>query len=559
MITEAEVRREAGRQRVDPMLVDLDYVLGCFLGTLYRQPDAQALRFKGGTCLRKCYFGDYRFSEDLDFTLTRPMRPEALAALFFPLPRPWRVRDGLYHHSFPVVSGGHAPIPTPPDPGDTLPSAKAENELRVLVFGESSVQGAPWGLTASPPAMLHDLLREALPERQVTVVNMGRGSAMTMDAYYYLIATSYLDPDVIVFYQGTNDRYDSDGEMCAPATSPSWHHKWRWLVDRSHLLWTARVFGPSWFRGGEEGPGPDDVPPSAARCPPSDGFRAWTRVLLRRAELTGARVFVTTPVQSDITAIEFAQHTAAPPGGLAEHVRLLPPPYRRLLGCALSADCRLHDVAASFFDRPRTGGAAESEEAALETLPDAFRAAVWKRADVARLGAIWREAADEFGATTLDFDAWIRRHQPRGLLLPPFVVDTVHLSLDGYWLLAYLWSEAILGALGRRPPPDIATLVTPEPPCARYVARMAETAKARGVPDYCAALRMQGKHWTRARMLLIGVGLLRRAENECHDPEARTILDWLRWRLGEAGDATPAHVSMLRKLDIDALLTAERR
>ncbi|WP_353616855.1 nucleotidyl transferase AbiEii/AbiGii toxin family protein [Cytophaga sp. FL35] len=28
--------------------------------------------FKGGTCLRKCYFPDYRFSEDLDFTSTNP-------------------------------------------------------------------------------------------------------------------------------------------------------------------------------------------------------------------------------------------------------------------------------------------------------------------------------------------------------------------------------------------------------------------------------------------------------------------------------------------------------
>ena len=25
--------------------------------------------FKGGTCLKKCYFETYRFSEDLDFTL----------------------------------------------------------------------------------------------------------------------------------------------------------------------------------------------------------------------------------------------------------------------------------------------------------------------------------------------------------------------------------------------------------------------------------------------------------------------------------------------------------
>ena len=32
----------------------------------------KSLIFKGGTCLRKCYFPDYRFSEDLDFTSTNP-------------------------------------------------------------------------------------------------------------------------------------------------------------------------------------------------------------------------------------------------------------------------------------------------------------------------------------------------------------------------------------------------------------------------------------------------------------------------------------------------------
>ena len=28
----------------------------------------ETLVFKGGTALKKCYFGDYRFSEDLDFS-----------------------------------------------------------------------------------------------------------------------------------------------------------------------------------------------------------------------------------------------------------------------------------------------------------------------------------------------------------------------------------------------------------------------------------------------------------------------------------------------------------
>ena len=56
MISEAEVRRLAGKWGVDPMLVDLDYVLGCFLASLYNQSWAETLIFKGSTCLRKCYY-----------------------------------------------------------------------------------------------------------------------------------------------------------------------------------------------------------------------------------------------------------------------------------------------------------------------------------------------------------------------------------------------------------------------------------------------------------------------------------------------------------------------
>lgn len=80
MIPEAEIRRLAGRWNVDPMVVDLDYVLGCFLSALYSHPDA-ALRFKGGTCLRKCYYADYRFSEDMDFTAEERFTPQTLQRL----------------------------------------------------------------------------------------------------------------------------------------------------------------------------------------------------------------------------------------------------------------------------------------------------------------------------------------------------------------------------------------------------------------------------------------------------------------------------------------------
>lgn len=75
MIGEPEIRQHAAVAKVDPMVIDLDYGLSWFLAGLFSQePVTRHLVFKGGTCLRKCYFPGYRFSEDLDFTLQKPWR-----------------------------------------------------------------------------------------------------------------------------------------------------------------------------------------------------------------------------------------------------------------------------------------------------------------------------------------------------------------------------------------------------------------------------------------------------------------------------------------------------
>ncbi len=74
MIQEAEIRRIAAANKVDPMVIDLDYSLSwILLGMKKASDNLLGLIFKGGTCLRKCYLPDYRFSEDLDFTATAPI------------------------------------------------------------------------------------------------------------------------------------------------------------------------------------------------------------------------------------------------------------------------------------------------------------------------------------------------------------------------------------------------------------------------------------------------------------------------------------------------------
>jgi predicted nucleotidyltransferase component of viral defense system len=53
-----------------PSVVEKDYVLGWILAGIDAYEElADSWVFKGGTCLKKCYFETYRFSEDLDFTL----------------------------------------------------------------------------------------------------------------------------------------------------------------------------------------------------------------------------------------------------------------------------------------------------------------------------------------------------------------------------------------------------------------------------------------------------------------------------------------------------------
>jgi len=70
MIDRQEILEFAGEVGLDPNVVEKDYVLGWMLAGISQHAHTRdSWLFKGGTCLKKCYFETYRFSEDLDFTL----------------------------------------------------------------------------------------------------------------------------------------------------------------------------------------------------------------------------------------------------------------------------------------------------------------------------------------------------------------------------------------------------------------------------------------------------------------------------------------------------------
>ncbi len=73
MIPKKEILSKAEKLNIPISTIEKDYVISWVLAGIYHHPSfKKSWIFKGGTCLKKCYFGNYRFSEDLDFTISDP-------------------------------------------------------------------------------------------------------------------------------------------------------------------------------------------------------------------------------------------------------------------------------------------------------------------------------------------------------------------------------------------------------------------------------------------------------------------------------------------------------
>jgi predicted nucleotidyltransferase component of viral defense system len=85
MISAGEVAKLAHAVGVSQRVIEKDYVLSWMLIAIAESDLRSALAFKGGTALKKVYFPDYRFSEDLDFTLLDDLPHDELVKAFAPL------------------------------------------------------------------------------------------------------------------------------------------------------------------------------------------------------------------------------------------------------------------------------------------------------------------------------------------------------------------------------------------------------------------------------------------------------------------------------------------
>jgi predicted nucleotidyltransferase component of viral defense system len=130
--------------------IEKDYVLGWIMDGISQQPEINAdWIFKGGTCLKKCYFETYRFSEDLDFTLKKEeqINNDFLMHVFSDLADKVYEKSGIEipkdKISFDIYPNPHGKLSVqgklsykgPMQPGGSLPTIKLDltaDEILVL-------------------------------------------------------------------------------------------------------------------------------------------------------------------------------------------------------------------------------------------------------------------------------------------------------------------------------------------------------------------------------------------------------------------------------------------
>jgi predicted nucleotidyltransferase component of viral defense system len=99
MITTAELHRVAEQEGLRFDQIEKDYVIVWLLsGLAHSGATEHGWVFKGGTCLRHCYYEGYRFSEDIDFSC-RPGKGALEASLSLLNTAAGRAETTLKHRS----------------------------------------------------------------------------------------------------------------------------------------------------------------------------------------------------------------------------------------------------------------------------------------------------------------------------------------------------------------------------------------------------------------------------------------------------------------------------
>ena len=147
----------------------------------------------------------------------------------------------MSHHRRGVTHFTNADGFRVPSPGYRMARQRLPGQLRVAVLGGSAVQmGSTWENTL--PGSLRAVLRDALPGRDVEVINGGIVSAVSRQSVAQLVFTvAPYQPDIVILYDGYNDLFlpiTYESRPNYPYNFQTMEDAWNaWRDERQGSLW----------------------------------------------------------------------------------------------------------------------------------------------------------------------------------------------------------------------------------------------------------------------------------------------------------------------------------
>ena len=337
---------------------------------------------------------------------------------------------------------------------------KTPETFRILVQGESTTEGYPYGFGASPAGMLQQRLQRTFPERKIEVVTTAMSAVNTYTLLDFSDEILEQHPDAVVIYAGHNEYVGILGVGSGFSVG-----RWRpavlsflWLKDLRILQLARRALTPDQpERPRRRNRSLMATIVSEKRIPYGsplyrrglEQYRANLRALLKRYRRAGVPVLIGTVVSNERDQPPFISGHGAGADVAA---------WRRHFDAGREASAagdneaalKEFEAAVALDDRQAEGHFKRGQ--ALERL-GRYREARWvylaaKDRDELRFRApeeindILREVAAEQGARVVEVQEAFHRAAENGIVGHDLMLEHLHPNLDGYFLLADAFYEA---------------------------------------------------------------------------------------------------------------------
>ena len=99
----------------------------------------------------------------------------------------------------------------PTSSNDAFLKEKPQDSFRIFTLGGSTAEGFPYGYNMTFSRMVRDVLQDAMPDRNVEIINVATSAINTYTLYDQSDEILKYDPDAIMIYSGHNEFYGAFG------------------------------------------------------------------------------------------------------------------------------------------------------------------------------------------------------------------------------------------------------------------------------------------------------------------------------------------------------------